>query len=179
MMRLTWLALWLLAPGAPDRAATSLDDLLAPRTSGRVAVHLATEPARVRPGEPFTIAARVVPRAGIRVYGRDNRDYFPVTLALDWPRDVRIETPVYPAAEPYLFGPLKELVNVYERPFRITQRVTIPPGALAAAAGRLVVGGVVRYQSCDDRVCFPVEAVPVRVTIAVGPAGARGSAGSR
>jgi hypothetical protein len=166
-----WIALWLLA-GSSDPAPDVVADGLAVRPSGRVSVDVTSVPASPQPGEPFTLSVEVTPRTGIRVYARDNPGYFPITVAFEWPRGLKADPPQYPIAEPYLFGPLKELVQVYREPFRITQRVTVRPRSPSARPGSLSIAGLLRYQSCDDRVCFPVESLPVRITVAVQAAGA-------
>ena len=170
-MAAAWMALWLIA-GATDPAAAVIADQLPVQPSGRVSVHVTSLTASPRPGEPFSLVVDVTPRTGIRVYARDNPGYFPVTLAFEWPRGLKADTPRYPDGEPYLFGPLKELVHVYREPFRITQRVTVRPRSSSARPGPLSIAGVLRYQSCDDRVCFPVESLPVRLTVTVQAAGA-------
>ena len=171
MLATAWIALWLLA-GSSDPAAAVVGDGLGVRPSGRVSVDVTPVTASPRPGEPFSVAVAVTPRTGIRVYARDNPGYFPITLAFEWPRSLKADPPHYPVAEPYLFGPLKELVQVYREPFRITQRVTIRPHSPSARPDSLSIAGVLRYQSCDDRVCFPVESLPVRFTVTVQAAGA-------
>lgn len=177
MLATVWLALWLLA-GTSDPPAAVVADDLAVRPSGRVSVHVTSVTASPRPGEPFSVAVEVTPRTGIRVYARDNPGYVPITLAFEWPRGLKADPPQYPDAEPYLFGPLRELVQVYREPFRITQRVTIRPHSPSARPGSLSIAGLLRYQSCDDRVCFPVESLPVRLTLRVQAAGA-GSGSSK
>jgi hypothetical protein len=148
------------------------DPLIRPSVS-RVTVQVTVTPASVRPGEPFQVHAEVIPQRGIHVYAPGNRDYLPVTLSLNWPRSLRVEEPRYPPGEPFIFGTLKEIVNVYQHPFRITQQVTIPRQASMARSRSLDVGGVFRYQACDDRICFPIESVPLQVTIPILTAGQR------
>ena len=150
-------------------------DPLTPTAPNRVAVQMAgpVRPARV--AAPFAVHVEVSPLVGIHVYAPGNRDYIPVTLALEWPEGVRAKDPEYPPGEPFIFGALKELVTVYSRPFKITQRATIVAGTPAARARSIQVSGVLRYQACDDRICFPLASVPLRLSIPVElpPAGTR------
>jgi hypothetical protein len=167
-------ALICLLLGGPD-SLTSPADTLGLRVSGRVAVELASMPGSLRPGGFVTVQVEVRPQRGIHVYAPGNRDYLAPLLSLDWPAHVKVEAPRYPPGEPYVFGDLKELVQVYNGPFRITQKVTLP-GDSAAPRRTLEITGTLRYQSCDDRVCFPVESIPLRVEIPIGPARRAGSA---
>ena len=168
MTVLTWLVLGVMAFGRPDAVTSPVDDL-DPRPSGRVTVDVVSDRPIAREGEAFSVHVEVTPRPGIHVYAPGNRDYAPVTLSLKWPRHLKVADPRYPASEPYIFGELREIVKVYQGPFRITQRVTIPRGSPAAGSKSLDVTGVLRYQSCNDRVCFPVESIPLRLTIPVRP----------
>jgi hypothetical protein len=158
--------------GAASDGHQPVDPLTAPPPA-RVAVQAAgpTQPARV--GVPFAVHVEVSPHAGIHVYAPGNKDYIPVTLALDWPQGIRVEDAEYPPGEPFIFGALKELVTVYSRPFKITQRATIVPGAPSARLRSIDVAGILRYQACDDRICFPLASAPVRLSIPVSPARAR------
>ena len=58
-----------------------------------------------------------------------------------------------------------EKVPVFEKPFRLTQDVTLAkslkPGATVSSPGRS------NFQACDDKVCFPPESVPVSWTVTV------------
>ena len=77
----------------------------------------------------------------------------------------------YPASESYLFKPLNERVDVYQRPFRIVQDVTVDPSSQAAAAlkdqSSMTITGTLSYQACDDSVCFTPQTVPLSWTIAL------------
>jgi DsbC/DsbD-like thiol-disulfide interchange protein len=54
---------------------------------------------------------------------------------------------------------------VYDKPFRITQEVTIAASpelkARASADELLTIKGTVRYQACDDKVCY----LPTNVSV--------------
>jgi len=54
---------------------------------------------------------------------------------------------------------------VYQKPFRITQDVTL--GTMSDLRGQsdVVVKGNVRYQACDDKICFLPTTVPVSWTV--------------
>jgi hypothetical protein len=68
--------------------------------------------------------------------------------------------PTYPKAEPVAIAGA-EATPAYRTTFRIVQPVTI-----AAAGHDVQISGVLNYQACDDRVCYPVAALPVTWTVA-------------
>jgi DsbC/DsbD-like thiol-disulfide interchange protein len=124
---------------APDRV--ELDVLAEPQSAKQAA---------------WMIRLTVSPLPGIHVYAPGNDGYIGVALKLQLPGGLRASAPTYPPGDPYVFGALKELVEVYERPFTIEQRVTLAPRA-PAPRSVIAVRGTVRYQACTDRVCFPPQ----------------------
>lgn len=153
----------------------SQSDLFDPRLVEQVSVQAAASRDPVVPGQSFEIHVEVVPQAGINVYAPGNRDYAAPVVTLEWPADVRRAAVTYPAGELFVFGESKEPVRVYRRRFRIRQRVTIPAAAPTARVQALEVAGSLRYQACDDRVCFPVRTIPFRLALRLAPTATSGT----
>ena len=80
-----------------------------------------------------------------------------------------VRTARFPKAEDYFFKPLREHVQVYQRPFRVVQDLEIDPSPQAAAAlkdrSALSIAGTLTYQACDDTLCFTPQSVPLTWTI--------------
>jgi DsbC/DsbD-like thiol-disulfide interchange protein len=121
----------------------------------------AGEPVTARKTVPLHID--VSPKPTMHVYSPGQDGYIAITVTLD------AEAPVaaagkakYPAAEKYFMPALNETQLVFSKPFRITQDVTIKKGA---PAGPLTVKGTVRYQACDDKICYLPKTVPVEWVI--------------
>lgn len=125
------------------------------------------------PGQRITLAVHISPAPGVHVYAPGQGGYIPVSLELSPSDAFRPEDPVYPDAHPYLFQPLHETVRVYDRPFRLTRDVTLAVTRDNQRRGLdhepLTIAGAVRYQACDDRVCFAPDDVPVRWTVTLTP----------
>jgi Disulphide bond corrector protein DsbC len=58
-----------------------------------------------------------------------------------------------------------EKVSVFQKPFRLTQDVTLDTSAKPGST--VAVAGTVNFQACDDRVCYPPENAPVSWTVTV------------
>lgn len=121
-----------------------------------------------------TISATPVP--GVHVYAPGNPDYVPVSVSIAPVEGLIVGTPSFPAGEHYFFAPLKQAVKVYSKPFVVRIPVTATAQFPKRAAGdSVVVKGVVSYQACDDKVCFPPQtapftaALPLRQTAAPKP----------
>jgi DsbC/DsbD-like thiol-disulfide interchange protein len=114
-------------------------------------------------GGKVTLWLDVTPRPKMHVYAPGQDGYIAITLTLDADAGVTAAKAKYPAGEKYVMPALNETMLVYARPFRIAQDVTIKP----AAGGTKTIKGTVRYQACDDQICFLPKTVPVEWTVNV------------
>jgi DsbC/DsbD-like thiol-disulfide interchange protein len=81
------------------------------------------------------------------------------------PSGVRIGTVSYPAAKFITFGPEKKKLSVFEG--RVTMRfnVTVPANY---GGGEVEIKCKLRFQSCNDRECYPPTSKDVWMKISVG-----------
>ncbi|HZT76306.1 MAG TPA: protein-disulfide reductase DsbD domain-containing protein [Vicinamibacterales bacterium] len=114
------------------------------------------------PGAKAALTLDVTPKAGIHVYAPGTKDFIPIELKLDANPAVKAGKTAYPKSELMTFG--DEKVPVFEKPFKLTNEVTIAKGT---KAGAVTVSGTVHLQACDDKVCYPPENVPVSWTVNV------------
>ena len=125
------------------------------------------------PGTHFSIVLDAKPAAGVHVYAPGVTGYKPIALALQPTPGLLVREAHYPPSERYLFKPLNERVDVYQRPFRIVQDVAVDPSPAASAAMKdlqsITITGTLSYQACDDTVCFTPQSVPLTWTISLRP----------
>ena len=137
--------------------------LLAPRQ------HIAAAPsasaASAKPGAKVSLFVDVVPDRGIHVYAAGAKGYQSITLTLTSSAGFTGGKVTYPKSETLFFEPLNETVPIYQKPFRLTEEITIAKSAKAGT--KLTVAGTVDYQACDDRVCFIPASLPVSWTVDV------------
>ena len=139
---------------------------LAPAASDKhLAIATSNSTAVVKPGAVVSLFIDVVPNRGIHVYAPGATDYRPITVKLDPDAHVTAGRLIYPKSEILLFEPLGERVPTYQKPFRLTQDVTIARSAKPGT--KILLGGTVSYQACDDKVCFVPASVPVSWTVDV------------
>jgi DsbC/DsbD-like thiol-disulfide interchange protein len=142
-------------------------------TKDQRATHTATETRHLKitltpvtttavPGARVSLFVDVTPKPKMHVYAPDQKEYIPISLTL-MPDDAFTAQPVkYPKPEKYFFAPLKETQLVYSKPFRIAQPVTV---ARTVTDPTLTVKGTLRYQACDDAICYVPQDIPVSWTI--------------
>jgi len=133
-----------------------------PNTPQRVTVSARLE--RQQASGRTTLVIDAMPQPGIHVYAPGNPSYIPVSVHVDESAGVRPGKATFPKGETLVFGEVKEIVEVYSRPFSIHQPLVAAAGARQPA----MVTGYVRYQACDERVCFPPANAPFTAALAPG-----------
>jgi hypothetical protein len=114
-------------------------------------------------GARLALFVDVTPKPNIHVYAPGAEFYIPITVKLNASAEIKPGKLVYPKAETMTL--LDEKVSVFQKPFRLTQDVTIDKSAKPGST--IAVSGTVNYQSCDDKVCYPPESAPVAWTVTV------------
>ena len=133
----------------------------------------ASSPAgTIAPGTRVSLTLDVTPRPTMHVYAPGQKDYISITLAIKGDPAITARAATFSNPEKLLLKALGEPRLVYRRPFRIVQDVTIAgtPALLARAAkpgATVAVHGTLRYQACDDIICYVPVDVPVEWTIAL------------
>jgi DsbC/DsbD-like thiol-disulfide interchange protein len=122
-----------------------------------------TSAATVAPGERLSLHVDVSPKPKMHVYAPDQTDYIPIELKVEPASSFKAQAIHYPTAEQFFFAPLKETQRVYSKPFRITLPITLAQNA----ALPLTIKGTVRYQACDDAICYLPQTVGVNWKVAV------------
>jgi DsbC/DsbD-like thiol-disulfide interchange protein len=118
----------------------------------------------VIPGTKMMLFIDVTPNPNIHVYAPGAKDYIPITVKLDPQTNVKFGKLAYPKSE--LVTLLDEKVPVFQKPFRLTQEVTVL-GAGLKSGDTVPVHGTVEWQACDDRVCYPPESAPITWSLTV------------
>ena len=113
----------------------------------------------VQPGAELRVAIRVRLAEGLHVNSNKPRDpsLIPIVLTVDAPPGLRVEELVFPQPTDLEQEGADEPLAVFEREFAIGVRLTVagdlPPG-------EVVVPARLRYQACDEKVCY----IPATVT---------------
>ena len=127
----------------------------------------------VAPGFLFSVVFDVKPNAGIHVYAPGAKDYKVINFRIDPSPILETRSLQYPASEIYHFKPLDERVPVFQKPFRLVQRMVVStsPESRAALKGveALTISGALQYQACDDRLCFTPRSIPLSYRVRLRP----------
>lgn len=136
-----------------------------------VQVESLVTPEHVKAGQRFTLMLQLTPAARMHVYAPTVVNYKPIVLTVRKQPGLIIRRVSYPPAEKYFYAPLKESVDVYQKPFQVVQELALdgsPAGRAALkGASTLTVQGTLSYQACDDKICYPPRTVPMTWTIGI------------
>ena len=149
--------------GVGEKSATS--------ETAHITITTAASDGVVAPGARFSLLVDVTPKPRMHVYAPDQSTYIPVALEIA-SNDVKVHAPRFPPSEEFLFKPLNERQRVYSRPFRIVTEVTVALTPAMRERARvsgamLTVNASLRYQACDDKVCYTPATVPLSWTVAL------------
>ena len=129
--------------------------------------------ATLAPGQRVSMVVDVTPRSGMRVYAPGKHNYQVVRLTIDQQPWLRAHDTRYPPSEIDHFRPLDERVEVYSKPFRLMQDVTILATpeiqTLLAGMSTVTIAGAIEYQACDDKICYNPARIPISFTLPVKP----------
>lgn len=125
--------------------------------------------ATVAPGERVSVVVVVTPRPRMHLYAPGKHGYRVVRVTIEPQPWLRTHDTRYPPSDIYHFRPLDERVEVYSKPFRLVQDVTILATPeiqkLLAAMPTITIAGALEYQACDDKVCYNPARVPFSFTL--------------
>ena len=113
-----------------------------------------------------TAKVAVTLSAGYHVNSNAPHEAYLIPLKLTWtaaPLEVAGFTYPKPTDEKYPFSP-DEPLSVYTGNFEIATKFKVPPDA---TGGLMVAEGQLRYQACNDSMCFPPKTVKIKLPVEV------------
>jgi hypothetical protein len=130
-------------------------------------VTIAPQPTvKAKRGAPATVTLKVSLPAGFHMNSNTPNEPNLIPLTLKWtggPLEGGTITYPKPQLETYTFTAGKP-ISVVTGAFEVTTKFQVPA---ATAAGPAAQTGTLRYQACNDRMCFPPKTIPVNVTVSV------------
>lgn len=112
----------------------------------------------VRPGSTVRLAVRVTLPEGLHVQSDapDDPSLIPTELTLQPPAGVEVKEIVFPDATDFAVAGIDQPLKVFEHEFYIGVQVAV---ASTVPAGQLALPATLRYQACNDQLCFaPADA---------------------
>jgi Thiol:disulfide interchange protein DsbD, N-terminal len=120
----------------------------------------------VAPGARVALNIDIAPKPTMHVYAPGQKNYIAVSLTLEGNPAIKPAAIQFPPPEKREVKELGETQLVYSRPFRIIQAIAVAT-APSVRPGPLTVKGAVKYQACDESICYAPITVPVTWTLTV------------
>jgi cytochrome c biogenesis DsbD-like protein len=108
--------------------------------------------AMVAPGQRIALTLDVDLGPNMHVYAPGVEGYIPIDWKMEDSGAAEVYAPAFPRAEKLYLKAIDETVPAYRNHFRLQRDITIKPAV--DGSGRFTVDGSLRYQACDDRVCY-------------------------
>jgi peroxiredoxin len=124
--------------------------------------------ALVSAGQTIALTLEVELKPNMHVYAPGVDGYIPIDWKMKDSDQAVARATVYPGAQKLYLKAIDETVPAFSGHFLLTRDLTIGPeekvqGALDRS-GRFSVEGTLRYQACDDRICYIPQELPIRWT---------------
>ncbi len=128
-----------------------------------------------RAGTTARAALQIQLPEGLHTNSNKPRDplLIPIVLSFQPPSGITVTEVVYPEAQDLRQEGSPQPLAVFEREFAIGVQMDV---ASSVPPGDVVVPASLRYQACDDKVCYPPVTLPTSWTFKVVPSGGRVSA---
>ena len=126
-----------------------------------------TPPHKLVAQRGASVSAKLAVSLGQGYHANSNTpsEAYLIPLRLTWtPDPLQVESITFPKPrdEKYSFSPTP--LSVFTGAFEITTKFKVPPGA---TSGLAVLLGKLRYQACNDTMCFPPKTVEVKLPVEV------------
>ena len=120
----------------------------------------------VAAGQRVTLTLDIEMKPNMHVYAPGVEGYIPIDWKMKESEAVAAHDVTYPPSEKLHLAAIDETVPVYRDHFLLTRDITIGPEAKVRptldSSGRFTVEGTLRYQACDDRICYIPQELPVK-----------------
>ncbi len=139
-----------------------------PSAQSEATVAVALGARDFKPFQRADLLVRIALPEGQHAYGEPVPEgYLPTSVTVRGPEELRVEPAIYPPTRPLLVEGVNEELQVFEGELEI--RIPLTYRNREALSGDTVTLEVdVRYQACDERVCYLPAHEQVRLDVPVG-----------
>ena len=120
---------------------------------------------RVRPGQRINLTLDVELKPNMHVYAPSVEGYIPIQWSMTPNAAIVAQPVVTPPPQMLHLEALDETLPVYSGRFRLVRDISIATDAKVKDA--VTIEGTLRYQACDDRMCYVPKTVPLKWTLRV------------
>jgi thiol:disulfide interchange protein DsbD len=120
---------------------------------------------RVRPGQRIALTLDIELKPNMHVYAPSVEGYIPIQWSMAPNAAIMAQPVATPPPQMLHLEALDETLPVYSGRFRLVREISL--AADAKLKGAVAIEGTLRYQACDDRMCYLPKSVPLKWTLQV------------
>ena len=113
----------------------------------------------VAPGQHVALTLDIDLKPKMHVYAPGVEHYIPIDWQITDSDAAKAEAVKWPKAETLYLEAIDEKVPVYTGSFHLVRNIVFSPAA--KQTGEITIHGVLKYQACDDKMCFIPASVPL------------------
>jgi len=118
---------------------------------------------KAKKGSVATVTVRAVLPPGFHANSNTPSDAYLIPLTMKWTGGpLQADGITYPKADMEKYSFSDKPLSVVTGEFTITTKFKVPADA---AQGPSAENGTIRYQACNDRMCFAAKTVPVTISL--------------
>lgn len=125
------------------------------------------------PGQRIKLTLDIDLLPNMHVYAPGVEGYIPIEWKMLDSEAVQVHAPVLPHPEKLYLKAIDETVPAYRNHFRLVRDITIAPEnkvrPAGGGSGQFTIDGALRYQACDDRVCYIPQTLRLQWTFGYEP----------
>lgn len=161
-----------LITAGPARAAEAARPVVVGK---QLTATLSASRSTVAPGQRIALTLDIDLLPEMHVYAPGVEGYIPIEWKIQDPDAFHPGAAVFPHPEKLYLRAIDETVPAYRGHFRLVRDITIPEESELKSAvdgpGHFTVDGSLRYQACDNRVCYIPQTLRLQWTFAYGSPG--------
>jgi len=127
----------------------------------------------VRPNLRFTLVADFQLHPKMHVYAPGTVGYIPIRFDIEPSPYFTVHETEYPPSENLFLAAIQETVPVFQGGFEVRQDITIMGNDVVEpvlkADREIKIRGKLRYQACDDKICYLPQTLPLEWTLKLDP----------
>jgi len=120
------------------------------------------------PGQRIVLTLDLELKPNMHVYAPGAEGYIPIEWKMKDADTAVAQPAVYPAAKKLFLAVINETVPAYSGTFRLTRDINIEQAGklkpFVDSSRRFTVQSSLRYQACDDRICYIPQELPIQWT---------------
>lgn len=139
------------------------------RTGRQVTVTTSASNGAVASGERIALVLDIALRPGMHVYAPGAEGYIPIAWTLKPSPEYEAHAVDLPQPQVLYLPAIDEKAPVYEGHLRLVRDVTIGDDKALGSSGTLTIEGSLKYQACDNRMCYIPDTIPLEWKLQIKP----------